>query len=44
MRDAAFARSIGRDTNLALKADAGKPDEPGLYISRACVCFFANVP
>jgi hypothetical protein len=27
-----------------LLADAGKPDVPGLYISRACEYFWATVP
>jgi hypothetical protein len=27
-----------------LLADAGKPDKPGLYISRACEYFWATVP
>ena len=25
-------------------ADAGKPDKPGLYISRACEYFWSTVP
>jgi hypothetical protein len=27
-----------------LLADAGKPDAPGLYVSRACAYFCATVP
>jgi hypothetical protein len=27
-----------------LLADAGKPDKPGLYVSRGCAYFWASVP
>ena len=37
-------RISGWTTMKRLLADAGKPDVPGLYISRACEYFWTTVP
>ena len=37
-------RITGWQTMKRLLADAGKPDKPGLYISRACEYFWSTVP
>ncbi len=43
---ALFNRAMEGDTKAAqfLLADAGKPDQPGLYISRNCSYFWETVP
>ncbi len=37
-------RITGWQRMRRLLADAGKPDRPGLYVSRACTYFWATVP
>ena len=37
-------RQHGWETMRRMLADAGSPDVPGLYISRACTYFWATVP
>lgn len=37
-------RVTGRQRMKRMLADAGKPDVPGLYVSRACAYWWATVP